>query len=53
MKKPTYTVVIKKKPKIPKELLVYFTPETKVELIKDGYAKGYSPTTIVKPCGKK
>lgn len=46
-------VVIKKKPKIPKELLVYFTPETKVELIKTGYARGISPEPTVKPHGKK
>lgn len=52
MKKPPI-VIIKRKPKIPKELLVYFTPETKVEVVKAGYAIGIKPEPTVKPHGKK
>lgn len=52
MKKPPI-VVIKKRPKIPKELRIYFTPETTVELVKPGYAIGVKPGPTVKPHGKK
>jgi len=47
--KPNFTVVIKRRPKIPKDLLIYFTPETKVELVKSGYARGYVPEPTAKP----
>lgn len=44
--KKKFEVVYKKKPKIPKELLVFFRPDTKVELVKKGYALGITPNNI-------
>jgi len=46
MKKQTFTVHYKKKLKIPKELLIYVTPETKFEICKEGFARGITPNHI-------
>jgi len=51
MKKPP-VVIIKKRPKIPKELVVYFTPETKFEIVKPGRAHGLPSPITAKPHSK-
>lgn len=41
-------VVYKKRPKIPRELTVFFRPDTKVELVEPGYALGFKPPLTAK-----